>query len=128
MIYDMIIVDHTIIMVSSFMPPYFHGFPPGFSENLQDGTAMAIPMAAHTASNLPMSVDSTQLSFGLYRAAGRSHGRIPGSTGIASKISVSDPWPPSYSIKTYKNHLDVTLAWQLNVKNDGFNHLVVAFF
>ncbi|CAJ1440618.1 unnamed protein product, partial [Effrenium voratum] len=33
-----------------------------------DGTALPIPVIAHTATSLPMSSDSTQLSFGLYRA------------------------------------------------------------
>jgi len=56
-----------------------------------DGTSMPIPSAAHTATSLPMSSDSTQLSFGLYRA------QLNTPTMINAQVSVTNAMPYTMS-------------------------------
>eukprot|EP00435_Cladocopium_sp_Y103_P011209 s1732_g2.t3 len=58
-----------------------------------DGTDMPIPMAAHTARNLPMSLDSTQLSFGLYRA------QLNTPTTLNVQVSLMNAMPYSMSMQ-----------------------------
>lgn len=58
-----------------------------------DGTATPIPMAAHTARTLPMSVDSTQLSFGLYRA------QLNTPTTLNVQVSLMNAMPYSMSMQ-----------------------------